>query len=116
MKKVKLKDAKTCQVPKHFDVTVLSLQGELRGKKETKAQKLWMGLAHFLPQGGAKYDESLLEKIYFVLEGEVTVKTKTEEIVLEPWDSIYIGPNEGREIINNTDKPASMLVVINYPD
>jgi hypothetical protein len=44
------------------------------------------------------------------------VKTKTEEIVLGPWDSIYIGANEGREIINNTNKPASMLVVINYPD
>ena len=77
-----------------------------------------MGLSHFLPQGGAEwdYDDSPLEKIYFVLEGEVTIKTKTEEFVLGPWDSIYIGPNEGRELINNTNKPASMLVVINYPD
>ena len=88
----------------------------LHGKEESGAQRFWMGLSHFLPEGGAEYDESPTEKIYFVLKGEVTVKTKTEEIVLGPWDSIYIGANEGREIINNTNKPASMLVVINYPD
>ncbi|NNG07432.1 MAG: cupin domain-containing protein, partial [Desulfobacteraceae bacterium] len=62
------------------------------------------------------YEDSPLEKIYFVLKGEMTVKSKTEEIVLHKWDSLYLGPNEGREVINNTNKPASMLVVINYPD
>ena len=112
MKKIQLSDVKPYQAPGHFNMTALRLQG----KEETGAQKFWMGLSHFLPQGGAEYDENPLEKIYFVLEGEVTVKTKTEEIVLGPWDSLYIGPNEGREIINNTNKPASMLVVINYPD
>ena len=76
-----------------------------------------MGLSHFLPCGGAKwaYEDSPLEKIYFVLEGEITVKTKTEEIVLRKWDSLFIGPNEGREVVNHTNLPASMLVVINYP-
>jgi quercetin dioxygenase-like cupin family protein len=112
MKKVELKDVKPYDAAKHFKMTAL----RLHGKEETGAQKFWMGLSHFLPEGGAEYDESPTEKIYFVLEGEVTVQTKTEEIVLGPWDSIYIGPNEGRSIINNTNKPASMLVVINYPD
>ena len=112
MKKVELKDVKPYDAAKHFKMTAL----RLHGKEETGVQKFWMGLSHFLPEGGAEYDESPTEKIYFVLEGEVTVQTKTEEIVLRPWDSIYIGPNEGRSIINNTNKPASMLVVINYPD
>ena len=112
MKKVELKDVKPYDAAKHFKMTAL----KLHGKEETGAQKFWMGLSHFLPEGGAEYDESPTEKIYFVLEGEVTVQTKTEEIVLRQWDSIYIGPDEGRSIINNTNKPASMLVVINYPD
>jgi glyoxylate utilization-related uncharacterized protein len=112
MKKVELKDVKPYDPPNHFKMTAL----KLHGKEETGAQRFWMGLSHFLPQGGAEYDEAPVEKIYFVLEGEITVKTKDEEIVLGPWDSIYIGSKEGREIINNTNKPASMLVVINYPD
>jgi mannose-6-phosphate isomerase-like protein (cupin superfamily) len=60
-------------------------------------------------------DATPTDKVYFVLEGEVTVKTPTEEITLRPWDSIFIGPGEQRAIINKTNKPASMLVVINYP-
>ena len=112
MKKVELKDVKPYDAAKHFKMTAL----RLHGKEETGSQKFWMGLSHFLPEGGAEYDASPTEKIYFVLEGEVTVQTKTEEIVLRQWDSIYIGPDEGRSIINNTNKPASMLVVINYPD
>ena len=112
MKKIELKDVKPYDAAKHFKMTAL----KLHGKEETGVQKFWMGLSHFLPEGGAEYDASPTEKIYFVLEGEVTVQTKTEEIVLRQWDSIYIGPDEGRSIINNTNKPASMLVVINYPE
>ncbi len=112
MKKVSLKDVKPYVAPKHFKMVAL----KLHGKEETGATKFWMGLSHFLPQGGAEFDASPTEKIYFVLEGEVTVRTPKEEIVLGPWDSIFIGPNEGREIINNTNRPASMLVVINYPE
>jgi quercetin dioxygenase-like cupin family protein len=112
VKKVQLKDVKPYDAPGHFGMVAL----RLHGRQETGAQRFWMGLSHFLPGGGAEYDKSPVEKIYFVLEGEVTVKTPAEEITLGPWDSIYIGPNEGREIINKTNKPASMLVVINYPD
>ena len=114
MKKVELKDVKAYEVPGHFGMTAM----RLHGKEETGATKFWMGLSHFLPDGGAEwaYEDNPLEKSYFVLEGEITVKTKTEEIVLRKWDSLFLGPNEGREVINNTKKPASMLVVINYPD
>ena len=113
MVKRELKDIKPYQAPKHFNMTAL----RLHGKEESGAQKFWMGLSHFLPGGGAEYDESSTEKIYFVLDGEVTVITKDKKkIVLKAWDSIHIKANEGREIINETNKPASMLVVINYPD
>ena len=55
------------------------------------------------------------EKVYIVIEGEVTVKTKTEEVTLGPMDSLYLPPNEGREVMNKTNKTATMLVVVNYP-
>ena len=75
-----------------------------------------MGLSHFLPGGGAEwaYEDSPTEKVYIVLEGEITVKTKTEEFTLGPLAVLYIAPNEGREIINKTNKPVSMLVAISY--
>jgi glyoxylate utilization-related uncharacterized protein len=110
MKKVEIKNVKPYSAPKHFNMSAL----KLHGREETGAQKFWMGLSHFLPQGGAEQDASPTEKIYFVLEGEVTVVTEKERIPLKKWDSIYIGANEGRSIINESNLPASMLVVVNY--
>jgi uncharacterized cupin superfamily protein len=49
-----------------------------------------------------------------VLEGELTVRNKTEELTLEPVDSLYLASNEGREIINKTNKPVTILVMITY--
>ena len=53
-------------------------------------------------------------KFYWVLKGEITVKTKTDQYKIGPNEGIFIGPNEGREIINETNMPVTMLVVINY--
>ena len=76
------------------------------------------GPVSFSAGGGAEwaYEDNPLEKVYFVLEGEVTVKSKTEEFVLRKYDALYLGPNEGRELKNMTNLPATMLVVINTPD
>ena len=112
MKKVRLDEVKPYAAPGHFDMVALRLSG----KEETGAEKFWVGLSHFLPGGGAEYayEDSPTEKVYFVLEGKITIKTKKEEITLGPLESVYIPPNEGREIINNTNKPVSMLVVVSY--
>lgn len=113
MKKIEIKDVKQYVAAKHFNMTAF----RLHGKEESGAKKFWMGLSHFLPQGGAEFDASPTEKIYFVLQGEVTViNAEKEKIVLKPWDSIHIAANEGRAIINETNQPASMLVIVNYPD
>ena len=112
MKKVRLQDVKTYAAPGHFNMVAMRLSG----KEETGAEKFWVGLSHFLPGGGAEYayEDSPTEKFYIVLEGELTVKTKTEELTLGPLDALYIAPNEGRSILNNTNKPASMLVISTY--
>lgn len=112
MKKVSLAQVKPYAAAKHFNMTAMRLQG----KEETGIQKFWMGLSYFLPGGGAEwaYEDSPTEKVYLVLDGEITVKGKTGEVTLGPMDSLYLAPNEGREIVNKTNKPVTMLVVVSY--
>jgi glyoxylate utilization-related uncharacterized protein len=112
MKKVSLSQVKPYSADLHFNMTAMRLQG----KEETGIQKFWMGLSYFLPEGGAAwaYEDSPTEKVYLVLDGEITVKSKDQEIKLGPMDSLYLAPYEGREIINNTNKPVTMLVAVSY--
>ncbi len=63
-----------------------------------------------------QYVATPIEKVYFVLEGEVTIKTEEGEVMLKKYDSIYLAPNEARSILNHTNSPASMLVAIPYPE
>ena len=112
MKKVAFDDIKKLGTPpKHFNV----VSGRFQGAAETGLTKFWMGMSHYLPGGGVEWsgEDSAEEKVYFVLEGELTVTGKDGTFVLGPRDSLYIGPNEGRSIVNNTSRPATMLVIVN---
>jgi glyoxylate utilization-related uncharacterized protein len=112
MKKISLDQVKPYAAPGHFDMKALRLSG----KDETGAQKFWVGLSYFLPGGGAEYayEDSPTEKVYVILDGELTVKTKDEEVTLGPTDLLFLAPHEGREIINKTNKTVTMLVAISY--
>lgn len=110
MKKITLDKVSPYDAAGHFNMTALRLYG----KEETGAEKFWVGLSHFLPGGGAEYKATPTEKYYFVLDGEITVTTDKEEVTLGPWESVCIAPNEGRSILNKTNKPASILVIVNY--
>ena len=113
MKKIEIKDLSAYAAPGHFGMTAM----RIHGTEETGATKFWMGLSHLLPGGGAEwaYEDNPLEKVYHVLEGKITVKTKSETVVLRKGDTLYLEPNEGREVLNATNMPASMLVIVNYP-
>jgi len=111
LKKVGVGEAPEYVAPKHFGCTTLRLQG----KDETGISKFTVAFSHLLPGGGSDFYASPTEKVYFCVAGEITVTTEKEEIVLAPYDSVFISANEGRAIKNNTNFPASMLVVINYP-
>jgi quercetin dioxygenase-like cupin family protein len=112
MKVTRFDDAAPYVAPNHSDVRALRLQGFAAGGPE----KFWTGLSHFLPGGSAGPDASPLEKVYVVLAGEVTVKAGDEEVVLRPLDSCCIPGNEVREVKNNSNSVASMLVVMPYPE
>ena len=112
MKKVAFADMKNWGMPPaHFNMRSARFQGEA----ETGLKSFWCGLSHYEPGGGIEWsgEDSPNEKMYMVLEGELTIKGKDEEFVLGPKDSLYIGPNEGRSLINKGSKTATMLVVVN---
>ena len=101
-------EAKEYVAPNHRACTTLRLFGaEMGGSKG-----LIVGISHFLPGGGAGPDASPPEKVYYVLEGELTVIAGGRETVLEPGDSCYIGPNESREIVNRSNDVCTILVAV----
>ena len=93
----------------HYNMVAL----KLHGAEESGINDFWMGLSHFLPSGGAGLDDSPFEKVYFCIEGELTILDveNSQKIVIAKNDSIAIGPGEKRKIVNETNDPASMLVV-----
>ena len=67
------------------------------------------------PGGGAGPNSTPFEKVYVVLEGEMTVIINGAETVLREMDSCTISPGEVREIENRSNHVCKLLVVLPYP-
>jgi mannose-6-phosphate isomerase-like protein (cupin superfamily) len=111
MQVTRLDEAVKYSPPKHFDCFAMHLQHKTLGCEAP----YWVGCSYFLPGGRAEWDASPLDKIYIVLDGEITVEFEDQVVKLKPMDSIYIGPSENREVRNETNCTATMLVVMPYP-
>lgn len=111
MEVTRIADAKSYEAPKHFDMRGLRLQGW----EASPTDGFWVGLSHFLPGGGAESDATPLEKVYVVIDGTVTVSTDAGGTELGPLDSCHLAAGERRAIVNATNRPASMVVVMPYP-
>jgi len=104
-------DAEAYEAPNHWDVRGLRLQGfEDDGPKNQ-----WVGFSQFLPGGGAGPDSTPFEKVYVVIEGEMTVTIDGKDTVLGAMDSCTIGADEVRKIENRSNDVCKMLVVMPYP-
>lgn len=112
MRVKKFSDAKSYEAANHYDVRCLRLQGF----EQDGPTNFWVGLSHILPGGGAGPDATPIEKVYVVLAGQVTVTAEGETNVLGPLDSVRIGPNVERTVLNAGNDVATMLVVLPYPD
>lgn len=104
-------DAQPYDAPNHRGVVGLRLQGFEEGGPANQ----WVGLSQFLPGGGAGPDSTPFEKVYVVLDGEMTVIAGGIETVLRKYDSCTIAPGEVRELVNRQNSTSIMLVVIPYP-
>lgn len=109
----RFEDAASYDAPGHFDMRGMRLQGF----DASSSSFAWAGLSHFLPGGGAEMDASPLEKIYVVIEGQITVALDTgEKHILSRLDSCFIPGGEARAISNESNHMASMLVIMPYPE
>lgn len=104
-------EARPYEAPNHRGVVGLRLQGFEPGGPANQ----WVGLSQVLPGGGAGPDSTPFEKVYVVLDGEMTVVAGGEEAVLGPLDSCTVAPGEERLIENRSNHVCRMLVVIPYP-
>ena len=107
----RFQDATPYEAPNHRGVVGLRLQGFEAGGPRNQ----WVGFSQFLPGGGAGPDSTPFEKVYVVLDGEMTVIAGGKETVLGPMDSCTIAPAALREIVNRSNHVCKMLVVIPYP-
>jgi quercetin dioxygenase-like cupin family protein len=102
----RIDSAKPYTALKHSGVTALRLQG-----KEASESVLWVGMSTYQANGNAELASSPSEKIYVVLEGEITVITDQGATTLGPLDSCLIGANEARSVENRSGRIAKMLVI-----
>ncbi len=105
-------DAKPYVAANHREVCGLRIQGFEPGGPTNQ----WLGLSQFLPGGGAGPDSTPTEKVYFIIDGEMTIIVDGKETVLGKFDSVTIPAGEVRELINKTNRVVTMLVVIPYPE
>lgn len=111
MQVTRLVDAKPYTAARHFGMSALRLQGH----EATHTSAFWCGLSYFRPGGGAEQGASPLERVYVVIDGEVSVSTDGGEVTLGRLDSCHIAPNETRAIVNRSNAVATMLVVMQNP-
>ena len=104
----KFSEARAYEAPNHRGYKSFRVYGAEMGG----SQSLVFGISHFLPGGGAGPDASPPEKIYYVLSGELTVIVDGNETIAKAGDSVYIGPNESREIINRSNQVCTIAVAV----
>lgn len=109
MKITRIAEAKAYDAPGHVDVAAVRLQG----LDATPARLCVVGLSHYQPGAIAKMSASAEEKIYVVLDGEITVELADgARHVLARHDSCLIEPGDMREVRNESGKIASLLVLM----
>jgi uncharacterized cupin superfamily protein len=111
MEVVRHKDANTYEAPLHHGARILRLQGADASPSEAFS----VSIGYFEPGGGAEMTATATEKVYMVLEGEITVMTADGEAVLGPLDSCHLAKGEARAMENRADSEAQVLVLMTYP-
>ena len=77
--------------------------------------KMIQGITYFEPGGNVDFGANPLESIYYILEGEMTLKTEDCETVLKAGDSFHCCGGCPKGVTNNGDVVAAMLVTLLPP-
>jgi quercetin dioxygenase-like cupin family protein len=106
MKFIKVGEGTPYEAPHHYSYWAIK-----KVQPETGTKNLTVGVSHFLPGGGSDLSSSPQERVYFCIDGKVTVKGINEEHQMEQGDMIYIAPGEERSFQVSNTKPATLLVI-----
>jgi hypothetical protein len=108
---VRFHDAPSYEAPGHAGFSMLRLQG----LEASPAVAMWMGLSTIVPGGATTLAASGAEKLYLVIDGEVTIGNGSDEATLAVLDSCRIAPNESRQVRNSGTREARLLLVMQLP-
>ncbi len=88
----------------------------LHDPQEVNDGKMIMGITYFQPGGGTEFGGNPLESIYYILEGEMTLKTDDGvETVLKKGDSYHCGGGTAKSVTNTGNTVTQMLVALLPP-
>jgi glyoxylate utilization-related uncharacterized protein len=112
----RINQAKAYQAAHHDNMACFRMQG----KEASPCHQMWMGMSVLEPGGQTGLDGSNVEKIYFVVEGEVTffcesVDGTKSEAVLGPHDSCVFLIGEKRQLKNLSNQVAKVVLVMTCP-
>ena len=85
------------------------------GPNDIEGGKMIMGITYFVPGGGTDFGSNPLESIYYILNGEMTLKTETEETVLHAGDSFRCVGGVAKSVTNTSQEVVQMLVCLLPP-
>lgn len=108
MEITRIADAAPYEAPKHFKMVARRLQG----LEASGAEHCSVAFSIFEPGGGADISSTPFEKIYVVMSGEIVVAVEAGSFTLRKYDSCRIEPDETRTMLNESDEPAEILVIV----
>ena len=108
---VRKEDAYSYEAPGHFEV----LATRLHNAEDVNSGRMTMGLSHFLPGGGCEFGSNPAESIYYIISGQMTLKTDDEETVLKAGDTFHCGPDTKKSVTNTGTECTQMLVCMIFP-
>jgi mannose-6-phosphate isomerase-like protein (cupin superfamily) len=109
MKKFTLAEGRPHIGPTSHDAMTTWLQGGITG-----LQDFWVGVVYALPGGGANLNDSTRQRVWVVLSGEMSFKTRDGEVTLKPMESVWIQANEGVETLNKTHEITTMMLIMTH--
>ncbi len=85
------------------------------GANDIEGGKMIVGITYFAPGGGTDFGGNPLESVYYILTGEMTLKTAEEETVLKAGDSFHCAGGVEKSVFNSGEEVCQMLVCLLPP-
>ena len=86
-----------------------------KGANDIEGGKIIMGITYFVPGGSTEFTSNPMESIYYILTGEMTLKTDDGETVLHAGDSFHCVGGVNKSVTNTGTEVCQMLVVLQPP-